>query len=89
MTLNEAKLTLEDNGYILEMSSYSKYTLLDKHAVSDYDEDSDPYVVVYGPVSLARLKAFIDRNITKDFNDIPFNPKPEEEPEEGFIIVGG
>lgn len=90
MNINEAKQILSNAGYtFIKEAETPKYTLLDKHADIDYDEDSDPYQVVYGPVSLEKLKAFIDKYTTKSFNEIPLNPKPEEEPEEGFIIIGG
>lgn len=88
MNIDEAKKILEDGGFVLE-ARRPVYTLLDKHNVYECGEDDDPYVVVYGPAPLRRLKEFVDRNLTKDFSDIPFNPRPGEEPEEGFIIVGG
>ena len=85
MNLNEAKIILESNGYQVIKEAGTKYTLLDKH--SEYDEDTNPYEVVYGPVSLAAMKMFVNRNTTKTFEEIPLNPAPSEEPEEGFIIV--
>lgn len=90
MTINEAKQILSNAGYtFIKEAKTAKYTLLDKQANIDYDDDSDPYQVVYGPVSLEKLKAFIDKYTTKSFDEIPINPKPEEEPEEGFMIIGG
>lgn len=76
---------LKENGYQIIKEDSAKYTLLDKH--SEYDEDTNPYEVVYGPVSLAAMKMFVNQNTTKTFEEIPLNPAPSEEPEEGFIIV--
>lgn len=87
MDLNEAKIILESNGYqIIKEASQTKYTLYDKHL--EYDEDSDPYEVVFGPVSLKKMKEFINMYTTKEFDEIPLNPSVDEEPEEGFIIIG-
>lgn len=85
MKLDEAKQYLEKNGYQLIKEAGAKYTLLDKHL--EYDEDTNPYEVVYGPVSLAAMRMFVNQNTTKTFEEIPLNPEPSEEPEEGFIIV--
>lgn len=86
MNLTEAKQLLSKNGYkLIKEASQTKYTLYDKHL--EYDEDSDPYEIVFGPVSLKKMKEFINMYTTKDFDEIPLNPNVSEEPEEGFIII--
>jgi hypothetical protein len=90
MNINEAKQILKNAGYtFIKETETAKYTLIDKQSENGWDENTTPYEKVYGPVSLEQLKNFINKYTTSNFDEIPINPKPEEEPEEGFIIIGG
>ena len=86
MDLNEAKQLLSKNGYkLIKEDSNIEYTLYDKQL--EYDEDSDPYKVVFGPASLEEMKEFVNKYTTKNFDEIPLDPSINDEPEEGFIII--
>ena len=82
MDLNEAKQILSQSGYICEKKV--TYVLYDKY---ENDECDMKYAEVYGPCSWDRMKDFIQRNCTKDITEIPLDPKPSQEPEEGFILI--
>lgn len=82
MDLTEAKQILKKSGYICEKEV--TYILYDKY---ENDEAEMSYGEVYGPCSWNDMETYIQQNCTKDISEIPLDPTPSQEPEEGFILI--
>lgn len=88
MNLTEAKEILCKTGYLLEMSDKKRFILVDKQRNDDYNSEDDyKYVAVFGPASWEHMERFMKRNCTKEISEVPLDPTPSEEPEEGFILI--